>query len=141
MLRHLGRMGALDRYRPTKLDVCYDQQGSGEIWRRNVWDERDDRRPEASAVDETPHGLIFEFCEAGGPRRLRYPVLLCFWHLGLWLFNGVGCNDSLAVVGRVLVLSDWLCWPVLGLVNTFFLSMRRDASFAFSRKICGSISQ
>lgn len=51
------------------------------------------------------------------------------------MFGGVGCNVSLAAVGRVLVLSDQLCRPLLGFVNTFFLSMHRDASFAFYRKI------
>lgn len=94
MPRHLGLMVARDGYRPAVVDVRCDQQGSDELWWRNVRDERGDRRSEASAVDETPHGVVFEFCEAGGPRRLlRYLVLLCFWHLGLRLIDGVGCND------------------------------------------------
>ncbi|PNT71205.1 hypothetical protein BRADI_2g24806v3 [Brachypodium distachyon] len=127
-------MGALDGY-PAVVNVRCDQQGSGEIWWRNVRDERGDRRHEASAVDETPHGLVFEFCKTSGPRRfLRYPVLLCFWHLDMRLFGGVGCRDSFAAVGRVLVSNVRLCWSVFGFVNIFFLSMHRDTSFAFSRE-------
>jgi hypothetical protein len=40
----------------------------------------------------------------------------------------------LAAVGRGLVSSHLVFGPSLSLVTLFFLSMRRDASFVFSRE-------
>lgn len=108
------------------------------MWWRN-WDEHGNRRLEASIVDETPRGIVFEFCEAGGTWRLFHcPVLLCISHFGLWMFGGVGCDVTFAAVGHVLILSARLCRAVLGFVNTLFLSMHRHTSFAFSRKSVAS---
>lgn len=70
-MRHLGHTGALDGYQLTLMDIVATSKGSGEAWWRIGGDRNGDRRLEASAVDETPHGLVFEFCEAGGPRHLR----------------------------------------------------------------------
>jgi hypothetical protein len=64
-------------------------------------------------------------------------VLLFGWHLGGAVEDHLVAFVVifwLAAVGRGLVSSHLVFGPSLSLVTLFFLSMRRDASFVFSRE-------